>query len=251
MKLLLVNFSALSQVIATIPTPHTPLAFNWNGHSSGVMLRLTANSVDNLVLEAAATPPSFWQVKLFALVLVICGLPILFHLVTHPALLRRRIHAGPLAEPEPRQKLIVSLLLLCMLAMSVVLNLDLHNGWSAVPVFIVLLGDLLVATALILIWLVFRSNPFAAATVKVELEQTVISSGPYALVRHPMYSGLALLFLGIPMAVGSWWGLVLFPLLLAVLIWRLKDEEKYLSNHLLGYQDYCVKVTHQLIPYLW
>jgi protein-S-isoprenylcysteine O-methyltransferase Ste14 len=251
MRLWLVNLSELSQVIATIPTPRNPIALNWNEHSGVVMPRLMDNSIANLVLEASATPTSYWQVKIFALVLVICGLPILFHLLTHPALLRRRIHAGPLAEPEPRQKLIVSLLMLCMVAMSVVVNLDLRNGWSDVPVFIALLGDLLVAAALILIWLVFRSNPFAAATVNVESEQIVISSGPYALVRHPMYSGLALLFLGIPMAAGSWWGLVFFPPLLAILIWRLKNEEKYLSNHLLGYQDYCAKVNHHLIPYLW
>ena len=110
---------------------------------------------------------------------------------------------------------------------------------------------LLVASGLILIWLVFRTNPFAAAAVTVEPEQTVISSGPYALVRHPMYSGGLLLFLGIPFALGSWWGLILFVPLLVLIIWRLKQEERYLSTNLPGYRDYCAKVTHRLIPSLW
>jgi len=120
-----------------------------------------------------------------------------------------------------------------------------------VTVFVVLLGDLLVASRLILIWLVFRANPFAAATVNVETEQTVISRGPYALVRHPMYSGGLLLFLGAPLALGSWWGLVLFPPILVLIIWRIRNEERYLSTHLPGYRDYCAKVTHRLIPSIW
>jgi protein-S-isoprenylcysteine O-methyltransferase Ste14 len=129
--------------------------------------------------------------------------------------------------------------------------LDNDFGWSHVPVFVVLLGDLLVAAGLVLVLLVFRVNSFAAATVNVETEQTVISTGPYALVRHPMYSGGLLLFLGVPLALGSWWGLVLFPPILVLIIWRLKNEERYLSNHLPGYRDYCAKVTHRLIPSIW
>jgi protein-S-isoprenylcysteine O-methyltransferase Ste14 len=109
----------------------------------------------------------------------------------------------------------------------------------------------LVATGLVLVWLVFRSNPFAAADVNVEPGQPVISTGPYALIRHPLYSGGLLLFFGAPVALGSWWGLVLFPPILVLIILRLKNEEAYLSNHLPGYRDYCAKVTHRLIPFLW
>jgi protein-S-isoprenylcysteine O-methyltransferase Ste14 len=206
--------------------------------------------VDGLVSGAAGTT-AYWQVEVFALVWVVFCLPILFHLLTHPALLRRRLRCGPVAEPEPRQRIIIALLLLCLLALSVVLALDHKFGWSHVPVSVVLLGDLLVATGLVLVWLVFRANPFAAATVNVEKGQTVISRGPYALVRHPMYSAGLLLFLGAPLALGSWWGLVLFPPILVLIIWRLKNEERYLSTHLPGYRDYCARVTHRLIPYIW
>jgi protein-S-isoprenylcysteine O-methyltransferase Ste14 len=192
-----------------------------------------------------------WRATVFGLVFLAFSLPLLFHVLTHPALLRRRAHIGPVAEKDARQRIIVSLLLLCVAALGAVSGLDYAFGWSHVPVFVVLLGDGTVASGLSLIWLVFRANPYASAAVTVEPEQPVISSGPYALVRHPMYSGGLLLFLGIPFALGSWWGLVLFVPLLVLIIWRLKQEERYLSTHLPGYRNYCAKVTHRLIPSLW
>ena len=192
-----------------------------------------------------------WQAIVFGIVWGAFILPILFYLLTHPALLWRRVRGGLLAEKEASQKIIVSLLVLGVLALLAVSELDHASGWSYVPVYVVLLGDLLVAAGLVLVLLVFRVNPFAAAAVTVETGQTVISSGPYALVRHPMYSGGLLLFLGIPVALGSWWGLVLFVPMLGLIIWRLLDEERYLSTHLPGYRDYCAKVTHRLIPSLW
>jgi protein-S-isoprenylcysteine O-methyltransferase Ste14 len=143
------------------------------------------------------------------------------------------------------------LFLLGILALGVVSALDHKHGWSNVPVFVILLGDLLVAVGLVLVLLVFRANPFAASTVTVEHGQTVISTGPYAFVRHPMYSGLLLVFLGLPLALGSWWGLLIFPLLVAVLIWRLTDEERYLAEHLPGYREYRSRVRSRLIPGVW
>jgi protein-S-isoprenylcysteine O-methyltransferase Ste14 len=207
-------------------------------------------AVDGLVSGAAGATVS-WQLIVFAVVWGAGVLVILFHLLTHPALLWRRARGGPLFEPDPRQRIIVSLLVLCIAALAAVSVLDYDHGWSQVPVPVVLLGDLLIAAGWVLIWLVFRANPFAAAAVNVETEQTVISTGPYALVRHPLYSGGLLLFLGIPVALGSWWGLVLFPPILVLIIWRLKNEERYLSTHLPGYRDYCAKVTHRLIPSIW
>jgi protein-S-isoprenylcysteine O-methyltransferase Ste14 len=199
---------------------------------------------------SAVTAP-YWHVEVFAVVWVVSGLPSTFYLLTHPALLRRRLRSGPLAEPEPRQRIIISLFLLGFLALGVVVALDHDAGWSDVPVFVVLLADLLVAVGQALLWLVLRANPFAASTVTVETGQTVISTGPYSFVRHPMYSAALLLFLGVPVALGSWWGVVVFLPLLALLIWRLLNEEAYLSTHLPGYPDYCAKVRRRLIPAIW
>ena len=225
------SFGALALFV---PSKLTALA--WSGHA--------------LVVGAVATA-AYWRAEVFGLVWVVCILPMLFHLLSHPALLRRRLRGGPVGEPDPRQKIIYSLLLLCSAAMAVVLTRDYALGWSHVPVFIVLIGDVLVAAGLVLIWLVFRVNPFAAASVTVEAEQPVISRGLYALVRHPMYSGSLLVLLGIPLALGSWWGLVLFPPYLVLIILRLTNEERYLSIHLPGYRDYCARVTHRLIPFIW
>jgi protein-S-isoprenylcysteine O-methyltransferase Ste14 len=206
--------------------------------------------VDGLVSGAAGTTAS-WQLKVFAAVYLVFSLPIVSHLLTHPALLLRRLRAGPIAEPEPSQKLIVSLVLLCVAALFAISVLDSKRGWSHVPIPIVVLGDVLVAAGLVLIWLVFRANEFAAAAVHVEAGQTVISIGPYAHVRHPLYSGGLLLFLGSPVGLGSWWGLALFPAILALIIWRLKNEERYLTEHLPGYQEYRARVKYRLIPSIW
>ena len=207
--------------------------------------------VVSVLLNVSAGPTAYWQAGVFAVVCVVCVLPMLFYLLEHPALLKRRISFGPGAEHQTSQKLIVSFLLLLYTALYVVAGLDHRFGWSHIPVPVVLIGDLLFGGGLVLIFLVFRANSFAAATVTVEAEQRVIATGPYALVRHPMYSALLAMFLGLPLALGSWWGLLIFPALQVVLIWRLVDEERYLSNHLAGYRDYCAKVTHRLIPSLW
>lgn len=205
----------------------------------------------HLLMVGAVAKGVYWRAEVFGLVWVVCILPTLFHLLSHPALLRRRLRGGPVvSEPDPKQKIIYFLMLLCSAALAVVLSRDYISGWSYVPVFIVLIGDGLMAGGLLIIWLVFRVNPFAAAVVTVETEQPVISRGLYALVRHPMYSGSLLVLLGIPLALGSWWGLVLFPFYLVLIFLRLTNEERFLSTHLPGYRDYCARVSHRLIPFI-
>ncbi|MGA7672962.1 MAG: isoprenylcysteine carboxylmethyltransferase family protein, partial [Nitrolancea sp.] len=172
-------------------------------------------------------------------------------LVTHPALLLRRLRSGPFAERELSQRVIVSLLQVNILAICMLSALDYASGWSHVPFLIVLCGDVFVAGGLLLIWLVFRFNPFAAATIRVETDQPVISTGPYAVVRHPFYSGLLLVFVGIPPAVGSWLGLLPCLPLLGILIWRLVKEESYLIGHLAGYEEYRSRVNYRLVPRVW
>jgi protein-S-isoprenylcysteine O-methyltransferase Ste14 len=224
--------------------PITLTAFEWGG-------RVEPDRVGGGLACGAAATTAYWQVTVFAVVWVAGIVPILFYLLTHPALLRRRVRGGPLAEPDPRQRIVISLLLFCVLAVFAVSLLDLGHGWSQIPIVVVLLGDLVVAAGLVLIFVVFRVNPYAASTVNVEAGQIVISTGPYALVRHPMYSGGLLLFLGSPVGLGSWWGLVFFLPILVLIILRLDDEERYLLARLPGYRDYCARVTHRLIPFLW
>jgi len=168
-----------------------------------------------------------------------------------PALVARRLEVGPKAEKEPAQKRIQLAASLCLLALYIVSALDFRFRWSPVPAGLVLFGDLLVVLGFALMYRVFRENSYAAATVTVEAEQRVIATGPYARVRHPMYSGALLLFLGTPLGLGSCWGLLLFAAAVAILIARLKNEEQFLLRNLPGYDGYRRRVRFRLIPRIW
>jgi protein-S-isoprenylcysteine O-methyltransferase Ste14 len=192
---------------------------------------------------------------LVVIVIIVCVLPLFIHLATHPALLRRRLRAF-WRETDPVQRVIHPATLLCAAALVItsVITGDIGRAPSAtgpVPIAVVLLGDLFVACGLLLAFLVFRANAFAAATVAVESEQTVVSTGPYAVVRHPLYSGAVLLLLGLPVALGSWWGLIPAVACVVVLIARLLREEKFLSENLKGYDEYRARVRHRLMPLVW
>jgi protein-S-isoprenylcysteine O-methyltransferase Ste14 len=120
-----------------------------------------------------------------------------------------------------------------------------------VPLFVVAIGDILIITGFYIVFLVFKENTFTSAIIEVSEEQTIISTGPYAIVRHPMYIGALILLLGIPIALGSWWGLFAIVPISAVIVWRLIDEEKFLLENLPGYQQYQQKVRYRLLPFIW
>jgi protein-S-isoprenylcysteine O-methyltransferase Ste14 len=136
-------------------------------------------------------------------------------------------------------------------AMLVVPALDYRFHWSGMPGSVAAIGDILVALGFLIIFFVYKENSFASATIGLVPEQTLISTGPYALVRHPMYFGGLIMFIGIPVALGSWWGLLVFILMTPALIWRLLDEERFLANHLVGYSEYQTKVRFRLVPLVW
>ena len=137
------------------------------------------------------------------------------------------------------------------IALLVVPALDFRYGWSAVPPGGVVAGDLLVVIGFSFISRVYRENTFTSATIEVAKEQRVISTGPYSIVRHPMYASASLYLLGTPLALGSYWGLVVFGAMLPFLLWRLSDEERFLAMHLPGYTDYQKRVRHRLVPFVW
>jgi protein-S-isoprenylcysteine O-methyltransferase Ste14 len=161
------------------------------------------------------------------------------------------MHVGPRAEKEPAQKIIMALAMVGFIAMLVFPALDRRFGWSSVPAPVSLLGDALIALGFLFTFFVFRENSYGASTIQVAEGQTVVSTGPYALVRHPMYSGAIVMLVGVPLALGSWWGLFVFLLILPVLIWRLFDEERFLRQNLPGYAEYQTKVKYRLVPFIW
>ncbi|HEY1749984.1 MAG TPA: isoprenylcysteine carboxylmethyltransferase family protein [Caulobacteraceae bacterium] len=167
------------------------------------------------------------------------------------ALLQRRVKAGPGSEADPTQNVVQTLAAAVFLASFAVPGLDRRFGWTHVPVAVVIAGDALVALGFLIVFLVFRANSFAAGTIEAAEGQAVIDTGPYAAVRHPMYAGALVMFAGIPLALGSWWGLLPAAVIVPVLVWRLTREEAFLAANLPGYADYRTRLRWRLVPYVW
>ena len=194
----------------------------------------------------------YWQGWAALAVFVGCSGAYTAYLAKHdPALLKRRTEAGIAHEKESTQKVVMALLYVVCLVLVVLPPLDVRFGWSLMPWQVSIVGDVLVAFSFYVFYLVSKVNTYAAANIRVEAGQKVISSGVYAYVRHPMYFGALFLFLGVPIALGSWWGLLLFPVLTPILAARILNEEKLLGRDLPGYADYTQKVRYRLIPSVW
>lgn len=204
------------------------------------------------VLFVSAWTFNYWQAWVFLSVFGLSSLAVTVYLMKNdPKLLERRMHGGPTAEKELSQKIIMSAASIGFAAILIVPALDHRWHWSAVPPYAVIAGNILIVLGWTIILLVFRENTFTSATIEVVADQRVVSTGPYAVVRHPMYSGSLLYFLGIPIALGSWWGLLVGILMMPVFVLRLFDEEKLLARNLLGYSEYMVRVKYRLVPFVW
>jgi protein-S-isoprenylcysteine O-methyltransferase Ste14 len=214
-------------------------------------LVLLAAFMGALIFGAAGTL-RYWQAWVY--LLLFFGLS---GLLTHellrrdPALLARRLKGGPQAERRPAQRVIMVGASLAFLSLLTVPALDHRFHWSAVPMVVVVLGDVLFAIGFLFVGRVYRENTYTSATIEIHEGQRVIDTGPYAIVRHPMYSGALLYMLGTPLALGSYWGLLGFVLLLLSILWRLHDEERMLVRELPGYGDYRQRVRWRLLPGVW
>jgi protein-S-isoprenylcysteine O-methyltransferase Ste14 len=205
-----------------------------------------------LLLFVPAGTLHYWQAWAYLAIFAgVSALTTLDLIRKDPALLERRMRGGPTAEKQPTQKVIMLGMSIGFIALLVVPALDHRFGWSAVPLGEVVAGDLLVALGFYLIFLVYRENTFTSATIEVAESQKVISTGPYARVRHPMYASAILYLLGTPLALGSYWGLVPVVAMMPFLVWRLLAEERFLARNLAGYTDYQKRVHHRLVPFVW
>jgi protein-S-isoprenylcysteine O-methyltransferase Ste14 len=205
-----------------------------------------------ILLFAPAWTLDYWQAWLYWFVFAASSALITAYLwKKDPKLLSRRIDAGPGAESEKSQKLIQLLASFVFLAAMILPSLDHRFSWSAVPLPVVLAGDVLTALGFFIVFLVFKENTFTAATIVVTPGQKVVSTGPYAVIRHPMYSGALVLLFGTPLALGSWWGLLMFIPMLVTIAWRARDEERFLFKNLSGYKEYCQIVRYRLVPFAW
>ena len=204
------------------------------------------------LLFAAAGTLRYWQAWLFLVIYFGCSLGITLYLIEKdPALLARRMTGGPFAEKELVQKIIMWLTSIGFIGLITLPAFDHRFGWSDVPVSVVLIGDGLVLLGWLGIYFVFRENSFASATIVTSAGQRVISTGPYALVRHPMYATALVMLLGIPLALGSWWGVLVVIALAPGLVWRLIDEERFMARNLPDYVAYQNTVRYRLMPLIW
>jgi protein-S-isoprenylcysteine O-methyltransferase Ste14 len=204
------------------------------------------------LLFGAAGTLRYWQAWAYVLLFFAASVLTTVYLIRNdPALLARRMRGGPMFEKEGTQRIIMSCTSLGFIAMLVVPALDHRFGWSAVPLWGVVVGDVLVTVGFYFIFLVYRANTFTSATVEVAADQRVIATGPYAIVRHPMYASGALYMVGTPLALGSYWGFVPLAVTLPFLLWRLLDEEKILTRELTGYVEYRQRVRYRLLPFIW
>ena len=208
--------------------------------------------VMGLLLFVPAGTIHYWQAWVYLAIFIGISLLISIYLLRHdPALLKRRMKGGPTAERRTAQKIIMLIASLGFVSLLVVPALNYRFAGPSVPFAIELSGDALVIIGLYLVFLVYRENTFASSTIGVVDNQTLVSTGPYALVRHPMYASAMFYVIGTPIALGSYWGLLGVALMFPALIWRLLDEEKLLAQELPGYTDYQRKVRYRLVPGVW
>ena len=205
-----------------------------------------------LALFLSAGSLNFWQAWVYLAVFAACTILITLYLIKKDReLLAGRVQAGPIAETQRTQQIIQSLASLFFIGIFIVPGLDFRFGWSNVPPLMSLISDGFVAIGFYIVFLVFRENSYTRATIEVSAEQNVITSGPYAVVRHPMYAGAMPLLVFTPIALGSWAGVPISILLILIIVARLLDEERFLKANLSGYEEFCQKVRYRLLPLIW
>ncbi|MGV0835953.1 methyltransferase family protein [Mycolicibacterium thermoresistibile] len=194
----------------------------------------------------------FWQGWALLAVMVACTIPYTVYLaVKMPDTLQRRLRSGATAESRKAQKIAILAMQLAALGILALGGLDHRFGWSRAPVWVCVVGLVLTTAGLVITIGAVLQNSWAAATITTESDQQVVSTGMYAVVRHPLYTGAVIVFFGMPLALGSYWALLLFVVAVAALIIRIFDEEELLHAELPGYPEYTRTVRHRLVPYLW
>ncbi|HTZ56381.1 MAG TPA: isoprenylcysteine carboxylmethyltransferase family protein [Candidatus Acidoferrum sp.] len=214
--------------------------------SAGFTLALLA------VIFIPAGTLKYWQAWTLIGVYAVCGtwLAVITR-KRNRALFELRMKQGPRAEKSPVQRVIVTLLYAGYLAEFVLAALDHRSGWSVVPPLVAIAGDAIVVLGFYVYFIVMRENSFASGAIELNAGQHVVSTGPYGIIRHPMYVGLLLTLFGVPLAMGSYWALTIFAAEIVVIVWRLLDEEQFLVENLPGYAEYRTQTRWRLVPGLF
>jgi len=223
-----------------------------NFYIHGILANLLTFAILLACLFIPAGTLSYWQAWFFLAVFAASSQALGIYFLTHDRkLVERRMKIGPAAEQRPAQKIISALFMLGFVGFVVLPAFDHRFGWSTVAPVLSILANAIIVLSFVLFFLVMKSNSYAASTIQVEEGQRVVSTGPYAYVRHPMYSGALLLVAAMPLALGSWLSVLLIVPFFPVLVWRILDEEDFLRKDLPGYAEYMRRVRYRLIPRVW
>jgi len=223
-----------------------------NIYVRGVLANLITLAILLACMFIPAGTLDYWQAWVFAVVFEVSSQALGIYFLTHDRkLVERRMTIGPMAEQRPDQKIISALFMLGFAGFVVLPAIDHRFGWSPVAPVVSAIADGMIVLSFLLFFLVMKSNSYAASTIQVEEGQPVVSTGPYAYIRHPMYSGALLLVTAMPLALGSWWSVLLVVPFFPVVVWRILDEEIFLCKSLPGYDEYMQSVRYRLVPHGW
>ncbi len=192
---------------------------------------------------------AYWQAWVYLLILCVPMIFLVRYLYKHdPELLERRMR---MREKQKTQKLIVALSWPFFLLAFIIPGFDHRFDWSFVPVIIIIVSDVFVLSGYLFVAQVFKTNSYASRIIEVEKTQKVITTGPYTVVRHPMYLGVLIFYIFSPMALGSYWAVIPALHIIPLLVARIIGEEKELSKNLEGYKEYLMKTRYRLVPGIW
>ncbi|MBU0586413.1 isoprenylcysteine carboxylmethyltransferase family protein [Candidatus Micrarchaeota archaeon] len=210
---------------------------------------LAAPILLGLFLFVPAGTLDYWEAWAYMAILLIPMLfVVLYFMKKDPEFLKRRMKYK---EKEARQDLIIKAGGIVYFVGFLIPGLDKRFGWSSVPFEIIIIADIMVFLGYALIFLTFKENSYAGRTVQVEKGQKVVTTGPYSIIRHPMYLGTLLLYILTPIALGSYIAVPIFLLFIPVIIFRILNEEEVLTRELKGYKEYCIKTKYRLLPFIW
>ena len=227
----------------------TTMSKTTNLRSTVALRAALAIPVMTLIIILPSGKWDYWQGWMYIATLFIPMFFMFAYLLKNdPALLERRMR---MREKEAVQRKIISLSYLYFLAAFILPGLDVRFGWSNVPTWVCIMANVFVFAGYMIFFWVLKTNSFTSRVIEVEANQRVISSGPYALVRHPMYTGVIIMYLASPIALGSYWALLPALLVIPLLIARIHNEEQVLLQNLPGYAEYLQKVKFRLLPGIW
>ena len=227
-----------------------PGGSNFKSLKKSVILRLfAAFLLFGLVFFLPAWTFNYWQAWVYILIILVSMSILARYLYKHdPELLERRMRTK---ERQNTQKLVIALSFLFFLPAFIISGFDIRFGWSNVPWIVVMIADTLVLFGYLLFVLVLKTNSYASRVIEVERGQEVITTGLYAIVRHPMYLAMLILCTFSPLALGSYWAMIPGVLLIVLIIARIKGEEQELLENLKGYKEYGMKTKYRLVPRIW